>query len=357
MTDHDMHAHDREVLSGRSASVPGRLFGATFAAFGAFAVWAYFTQDIQGEPLAALIVGSLFLIFGLAFIGGRLEIAYIRSRGVVENAWGVFFLLFRRYVSAEKFQHVEISKEIRTSRSSKGGTRSYLVYPVKLMGEESLEVDSPRNFQQARRRAERVAKVLQLPLHDTSAGGEASVRQVHELDMTLAERARRDGEVADMPVKPVRSEVEVRHTPNGVSIELPKPPLYTWKDLIGLAISIGIIMLVESQLGILSGDWPAVAKVIVAILLFSPVWVREVKKLIERLRPQLIDVDTDGIAVSGGVRFFGARRIKKQNLEELYLNGHRIVAVSDARRLLIKVPSNMQDAEFVFQVIRHYMTR
>jgi hypothetical protein len=81
---------------------------------------------------------------------------------------------------------------------------SYTVYVVSVAGERvSTRIDGFReDCPRARARGERVAKFLRLPIHDEKEEGEVVIRQVAELDESLAQRARRTGERLEAPPQP-----------------------------------------------------------------------------------------------------------------------------------------------------------
>ena len=120
----------------------------------------------------------------------------------------------------DKYKHVAVTKEIRRSKNS-----TYTVYPVKMAGDaKEIEFGEPRNYEEARRQAEEVARFVQLDLVDSTSGQRVR-RSPQELDESLRDRARRTGVAVEMPERPAFMKTETRIEGRRIILDLPRKGL------------------------------------------------------------------------------------------------------------------------------------
>jgi hypothetical protein len=109
-------------------------------------------------------------------------------------------------------------------RRSKNSTHT--VYPVRIEGAEGvIDVEEPRDYSKARRRAEEMAKFLGFGVEDSSSGSKM-VREAGTLDMSLRDRLRASGERPTRPPdQPPGSTVAVESAGSQATFDLPAPGL------------------------------------------------------------------------------------------------------------------------------------
>ncbi|HPS79008.1 MAG TPA: hypothetical protein PLS53_12695, partial [Thermoanaerobaculaceae bacterium] len=197
-----------------------RRLGIVLLLFGAgllFTAWKL-VEARSGQPRATIVllaVGTMALLGGgfCAFVRGG---AFLDRREKVEVTWWRAAGLGRRKaMSFAGVDRVTIEKE-------SGGSDSPTTYPVRLAGSagiEALVLDKPSDYQQARATGEQVARFLDLPLHDHSAGIPV-VRQPARLDEPLRSRLHRTGELPPLPSAPPDPRARVERTSDGLRIEI-----------------------------------------------------------------------------------------------------------------------------------------
>jgi hypothetical protein len=162
----------------------------------------------EGPPFFVIIpFGLIFAAAGAGLMFGRAGIVIDKRSGTVTKWWGLLVPFKSTTFPVDKVKVVTITSEVRTSHSSKGGSRSYTVYPVRLVGpSKPLVVEEPRDSDKARRRAEEVAKFLDLGIEDSSSGKKI-VREAGTLDESLRDRYRREGRPRERPAEPAGSRI------------------------------------------------------------------------------------------------------------------------------------------------------
>jgi len=194
----------------------------------------------SGGSLPVTLLGLVFFATGvsmaftvtpmsLIFAGVGLLIALWR-RGVVVDCrnqilvtwWGFVGPWKKTRRSLEAYSHVKLSKELRRSSSSSGGGTTYEVYPVRLAGKDvkHVKIEEPRDYQQARRIAETLAKRMALPLADSSSGKKV-VRKPDALDESLREQVKRKRKRYKLPDPPARMRTLVTAQQGRVVLALP----------------------------------------------------------------------------------------------------------------------------------------
>ena len=142
------------------------------------------TEDGAPMPLLfGILFGSVFASVGAGLMLGRAGVTIDRTSKTMTTWWGLLVPFRSTERPLGEVTTVALSREVRGS-----GKSSRTVYPVKLVGpEKPVEIDAEQDYQSARRRAEKVAKFLDLGLEDTTSGQKV-VREAGTLDESLRER-------------------------------------------------------------------------------------------------------------------------------------------------------------------------
>ena len=198
------------------------LFGMPFLIFGLFAISSPVTGlmgDKHGSPPPWFFIvpfGSIFTLVGAALVFGRAGTILDRRARTVTSWWGLLVPFKKAVRSLNDFQAVTITHEIRRSKNS-----TYSVYPVRLEGDTNkLNIEEPHDYQQARGRAEEIAKFIGFGIVDRSTG-EAVVRDADALDESLRARARRTGEQPAMPAPPTGCRIIMHQAGQETVFEIP----------------------------------------------------------------------------------------------------------------------------------------
>jgi hypothetical protein len=213
---------DPDLLVLRSGGGLLAVFGLPFLLAGLFVIALTLELvSIQGEvppPYIGLPFGGVFAAVGAGIVFGRSGTTLDRRRQTLVKWWGMLGLARRSEYFLPDFCEVTVEKEVRTGNKS-----SYTVYPVCLRNEarqESVTLEEPRDYGEARDLAERVAKLVEKPLADSSSGATV-VRQPDGLDRSLREEARLSGERVEVPDPPPEMRSNVSLDGSRVSIEIP----------------------------------------------------------------------------------------------------------------------------------------
>ncbi len=220
---------DPDVI--KSNSNPGcmALFGLPFFLAGCAVIVGVFLAGESGEGeglpwFVGIPFGGIFATVGALFLFGRWGIIVNRRAKTIVKWWGLLIPMYSKSDSLEGVNHVSITSETRRS-SSKHGSRTYTVYPVRLQGGgKKIDIEEPRETNEARARGEALAKFLQVELHDRSSG-ELVQRAADELDLSLRDLAKRRGEVAELPQQPTTMDSAVTVENETATIDIPAPGL------------------------------------------------------------------------------------------------------------------------------------
>ncbi len=304
--------------------------------------------------------------------------------------WGFLLPMRRKRYALELFEQVALCAEERT-RTDKDNTNrrhTYTVYPVRLEGQEWIELGAKENFQSARALAEKVAKYVELPLAD-STSGKISLRATADLDKSLAEQLQQEGVVLELPQLPAETKLHVETGDGKVRIELPRRTglgrsLVLWGPsafaLLGGAVIAWGLELDYSQAAILLLGLLLVAFLLGRLGLEQTIvhldkgrleveqralWTR--RKFIERAELEELYQVYKALALSTGVD--QSDQAKEQamqskaseddleRIDTLGLSCRYILAVSDRIRIAIPVYSTREDAQFVHDMIQYGLGR
>ncbi len=172
----------------------------------------------NGPPaFFAIPFGSIFALVGLALVFGRRGCRMDKKRRTIQCWSSLIVPLKRKLHRFEDFSAVTVTREVRRSDKS-----SYTVYPVRLVGESNTKLDlrEYQKYPESRALAEEVAKFLELPFADSSAGAEV-VRAPDELDLSLKDRVRRSGASQPLPEPPPGLRTRILRKDKSVRLEIP----------------------------------------------------------------------------------------------------------------------------------------
>ena len=179
------------------------LFGLPFLSAGIAVIVAALSgamgsEDGSAAPLVFVIpFGLVFASVGAGIMFGRAGIEIDLTARTITTWWGLMVPFKSRTLPLERAKIVSINREVRRSKNS-----TYTVYPVRIEGfEKAIDIEEPRNYADARRRAEEIAKFMNLGVEDSTSGKKV-VREAGTLDESLRERAERTGEDLKMPEAP-----------------------------------------------------------------------------------------------------------------------------------------------------------
>ena len=216
---------DPDVMQTRQGGGCLTLFGLPFFLAGLFILSLPFKLfPVEGEIpwYVALPFGGVFAAVGAGLMFGRSGLIIDRRQKTIIQWWGLLVPMKRTEYLLDSFRRVTLGKEERDS-----GETSYTAFPVRLEGEgavKPLEIEAPKNYEQARHSAEALAKFLNWPLADSSTGAKL-VREPDRLDEPLREQARRERAPAEWATPPFGTRMQVRQEAGATVFDLPPPGL------------------------------------------------------------------------------------------------------------------------------------
>lgn len=215
---------DPDVIERKSGGGFLALFGIPFFLAGLFVLSiglgvgpAPASGGFPGSAVAVL-VGLIFTAIGGMLIFGRSGLIIDRRENRVVQWQGLLVPLRRTVRPLGTFDGVRID----CNRGDKTTT-----YPVQLRKggdtKGAITIESPTDYQRARRSAETLARFVRMPLEDHSSG-KPVVRDPDHLDESLRERVRRLGEEQGFfPPQPLPMRTKVEQTVDGVILSIPHP--------------------------------------------------------------------------------------------------------------------------------------
>ena len=355
-----VHTGDPGILSLRSDVVgcvvfAGLLFvagGGTAIAFalGRIPVEAYFDPELKN---IALVAGALVALLGLVFIGGRSGKIFDSRRKILTSWSGIFVPMRHKEQRLEGYSTVVLVKEIHRSKNS-----STTLFPVRLESSaaEALKTDTCTDYLKARRLAEALAKVMRLPLTD-STSGEALTREPNHLDEGLRDRMRRLGERVEIPPQPrtMRSQAQVNSSE--VVVEIPgmsaKARLIMNVVVIGLVLGLGGFffgaqMIIDAK-GQWSENWPMLLFAGLFVLIPLSIFLGKIRQF---NRPVRVKANRVALIVTEGRK---TTEIPGDELEELSISGLDISQLFQTQPdgSLIIDPSRLDSPEGVAYSAQH----
>jgi hypothetical protein len=302
------------------------LFGLPFFAAGLFVMSLPFWEH-GGDDAPAFFVIPFGLIF--ASVGGG--IMFGRAGTVADNRtrtltrwWGLLVPFKSTSVSFDDIEAVTILREVRRSKNS-----TYTVYPVRITGKGgTIDIETPRDYDSARKRSEDFAKFIDVRVEDSSSG-ERVVREAGTLDESLRDRLRREGRPAVRPVEPDGCRIATSAAGSEAVFEIPPRGFgigeYIVVGFIGVFEVVSLFIGLAAVGGILSDGEDAPLPMVVGMGVFGLVWlglpllailgIANSAKAVDRVivSPRELRVERKGI--------FGLKTlvIPADELEELHL--------------------------------------
>lgn len=187
----------------------------------------------------------IMMLMGLVFAGVGGGLAFGRrwttldlDRRVLVKEWGPLVPVRREEHRLEDFDAVLL----RLIAGDSDTSDSHEVLLRRRDGRAPVLLSSSPVFGESRERAGEVAKLLGLPLSDTSAGAERVIPP-QRVDATFQERLRA-GEEAEVPIpRPFRPRSQVRESEGRVEVSLPGPD-FRPVQLLGVALPVAAAILV-----------------------------------------------------------------------------------------------------------------
>lgn len=323
-----VHSGDPGVLNLRSDVVgcvivaglilmAGGVLSVAFA-LGRIPVEASLEPELKNIVLAG---GTLITLLGLVFFGGRSgKIIDGRSRSLM--TWrGLVVPMSRKNLPLNGYSWIVLTKEIHRSKNS-----STTLYPVRLEGdsEPALTIDTASDVLEARRLSEAIAKVLRLPMTD-STSGQTVIRDPDLLDESLRSRMDRLGETIEVPPRPttMRSHIEV----DGSSVRIEIPGLSAKTRLIINLVVTAVVLgpgLVFSGAVVFGDDGASMTEKI-PLLIFGGFFLIPLLVILGKIRkfkrPVTVTANRVALTIIDGRKI---TEIPGDELEELWISGRDI---------------------------------
>ena len=215
---------DPDILLFRSGGGPLAVFGIPFLLAGLFVMLTPSgVIPIEGELppwFVAIPFGAVFALVGSVMVFGRHHITIDRRRRMLDMKWTLIVPVRERKYPLDFYRMVRIDRETKRSKNS-----TYTVYPVRLeagVGAETVTLEEPLKYEEARVLAEEMARFLGLALADGTSGAEV-VREAARLDESLKEQAKRTKETVYVPSAPPGMKSRIREEAQSVIVEIPSP--------------------------------------------------------------------------------------------------------------------------------------
>ncbi|RLE26953.1 MAG: hypothetical protein DRJ61_17955 [Acidobacteria bacterium] len=302
------------VLAGLLLIVGG---GLTLAfALDMIPIDASFNPDLENIVLAA---GALGVMLGLIFVGGRSGKIFDSRRQSLISWSGLFVPMRHKEHRLEGYSTVVLVKEIHRSKNS-----STPLFPVRLESSaaEALKIDTCTDYLKARRLAEVVAKVMRLPLTD-STSCKTLTREPDRLDESLRDRMRRLGERIEVSPRPHTMHSKAQVNSSEVVVDFPgmsaKARLIMNVVVIGLVLGLGgfffgaqMIIDAKSQW---SENWPMLLFAGLFVLIPLSVFLGKIRHF---NRPVRVKANRVALIVTEGRK---TTEIPGDELEELSISG------------------------------------
>lgn len=216
---------DPDVLQVKQGGGCLTLFGLPFFLAGLFVLQIPLglipvkSEGGAGTMIVTFLFGLVFAAVGAGLVFGRSGVIVNRRMGKVFKWWGLLVPMKRAEYPIGLFQRVSLSRKA-------GDSDSPDTYPVTLEdgeGQTKVVIVRPAAYLEAHRAAEELAKLLSMPLEDTSSG-EKVVREVDRIDESLRERAKRTREdLGSLPPAPPNTRTKIEQTGDGIILVIASP--------------------------------------------------------------------------------------------------------------------------------------
>ncbi len=312
------------LLEHKTGGGCASLFGLPFFLAGlAVIVLTFIPQSVRGGDeipwFFGAPFGSIFALVGGAIIFGRAGLVIDKNAGTVTKWWGLLVPMKSTIYRISDFDRIDLRKERRRTKNS-----SYDVYPVKLAGsDDEVGMSEERDSNKGRADAEKLAKFLDLPIHDTSAG-DVQIRKAEELDQTVKQKFESGSISNEVPQTPANLKSKIEY--DGAALKVESPPA---GFRLALLIPLGFLAIFEIfiigafvvPILMKSGDEATSYIPIIFALVFSglPILLVGGAILPMMLSRETITVDRHNLVVTRSWLLKKTLTIPTSELEELYI--------------------------------------
>lgn len=338
-----------------------------FALGGLLVYIAAFSGNADDMPLyIAIPFGGVFLAVGLGIMFGRSGIRIDKQAGTAASWWGLLRPMKTKTYRIQDFTHITISREVRRSKDS-----SYTVYPVRIAGKgiDKFELSAERSEDKARNAAEKLAKFLELDIHDASEG-EMRIRKPDTLDASLKEQFEKGSLQNEVPEPPRQLKSKIDYDGTSLSVDIPPAG---FNPTLGIAlfgfIAFELIILFVFILPLfrdIDFDEGFDFIFIVPFLLFALVPAAIIFSLLGKSlwQTQHLQVSSAGITLTNNWPLKRSLHQKADSIEEIYLSsskratrrsvgsGNPIVTRSDDKKLAFGSGLSREEAEYILALIK-----
>lgn len=263
-------SYDPDLMIFKGGGGCMALFGLPFMAAGIGIMCLPLLPELANNKTDAplwffFIFGAIFASIGTIFTLGRRGLFLDKRMNIVTTWWGLLIPFKTSTYDLTQFTKMTITKEVRKSKNS-----SYTVYPVRLVGEESISIGENREYHASRKLAEEIAKFIGISVADSTSGTEM-IREAEELDETIREKVQKKGEIKEIPPAPPNMKLQYNIEGNEIHFEIPR---IGWHPLfyipIGFILFFSVIFYFVFFQEILQSDMPLIGKMIVSSFLLIP---------------------------------------------------------------------------------------
>jgi hypothetical protein len=190
------------------------------------------------QGLGTIIWGACLAVIAIVLIGERRFLGVDARSGLLLSKRGILFPITVASFVVADVKHIGLIRYTTRTKSDSDGTGTQR-YKLVVNGRRDGVLADLGNQWQARRVGERLCVALNVPF-DNLVYGTHSVRPPNELDMPVAERWQRAGEVHERPTLPAGSSIVVDEVGPNVSVSLPAQ-IYNLKVVAGMMLFFGIM--------------------------------------------------------------------------------------------------------------------
>jgi len=326
-----MRSH-QEVFDRQQGTGWWGLFGAPFLLAGITAMVASAFRNATyetGEPVSAVMqvvvffVGVVFACIGAVFVFSRIGVSMNKTSGLISVWWGLIRPMKSTTARIEEDANVLLTRDSGESGES---------FQVSLrVADGDFELDSMRDYSDAREFAEEVALFLSVPLHDCSTGVE-TVLAGDEFHQSLRDRLRAAGAVHGLPEPPADCCVEHEWSDGRLTLEVP-PPGMPWPMGVMMTVVLsGFLAFCAYSIREMAEDVPGFMVVLWGAALtvfFGGVLVMCAKEILMTQASERIVVSATGMETCMVSRFWSKRmRFQADEVEEVALLEEALEATS-----------------------------
>jgi len=173
------------------------------------------------ETAIGWLMGLAFGPVGAAFVLGRSGLVIDRRAQTIIKWRGVLVPMWRVRYRLSDFDRIVIGHEVGLRQISWWRRDTYITYPIRLAGRKTpIELETPEDYDQARRQCEQLARFCGYRLEDRSSG-KAVVLDPDDLDRPLRDRRGARGGRKEIPPAPATMQTRARVGRTSVVLEIP----------------------------------------------------------------------------------------------------------------------------------------